>query len=188
TIFRLCDFRSKKVLEIGPAEGHFVKEASKFTGDITAVDAVAKLPFADRSFDIVLSRWIIQNMDDIEMAVKEMCRVAKSRVIIVLPSDEGDETGILEIKFPGKSETRKNRVADVKKRVSECGFEVREERRLLNFVFPDLDETVGIFSALSFGNKLSSKETSELRQFLSDRKREDGIHVIQGTSFICGHK
>jgi len=188
TILSLCDFRNKKVLEIGPAEGYFVKELSKSTNNITTTDVSVDLPFPDGSFDIVLSRWIAQNIDDLEKAVKEMCRIAKSYVVIVLPSEEGDEAKILEVKTPDKHDSRKKRIKDVKEWISESSFKVKEEKRLLRFLFPDLEEVMGIFSALCFNNKLSEKEKSKLKEFLLNKKKSDGIHIAQGASFICGYR
>lgn len=188
TILSLCDFRNKKVLEIGPAEGYFVKEVSKITNEITTSEVLADLSLPDESFDIVLSRWNAQNIDDLEKAIKEACRVAKSNVIIVLPSEEGDETKILELKFPDKSGSRKKRAMNVKKWILESGFNVKEERRLLNFLFHNADETIEIFSSLSFDNDLSEKERLKLKEFLLKRKENDGIRITQGASFICGYK
>jgi SAM-dependent methyltransferase len=188
TIFNLCDFRNKSILEIGPAEGYFVKEVSKLTSKISTSDASTILFFPDKSFDIVLSRWIVQNVDDLEKAINEMCRVTKNNVIIVLPSEEGDETKMLEIKFPEKFEARKNRIIKIKKQLSKCEFKVKEERMLLNFSFPNVEETIDIFSSLSFNNKLSDKEKIELKEFLFKKKKKDGIQLTQGASFICGYK
>jgi hypothetical protein len=70
----------------------------------------------------------------------------------------------------------------------ESGFNVKEERRLLKFLFSDADEAIEIFSALSFNNDLSEKERLKLKEFLLNRKEDDGIHITQGAVFICGYK
>ena len=209
TIFNLCNFRNKSVLEVGSGkEGYFVKEVLKLTDEIVASDAsddilnelrknvivktkickAEKLSFPNNSFDIVFSRWVAQEIENLEKAVKEMCRVAKGNVIIVLPSEEGDETKMLQIKFPDKFEYRKKRIINIKKWVSESGFKVKEERKILKFLFSDIDETIEIFSVLGFKNDLLDKEKLELKKFLLDRKKKDGIHLTQGASFICGYK
>jgi len=188
TILSLCDFRNKKVLEIGPTEGYFVKEVSKLTNEIAISEISVDLSFPDKSFDIVLSKWTAQNIDDLEKAIKEMCRVAKKNIVIVLPSEKGDETKLLKVKFPEKSKSRKKRIENIKKWISECGFSVKEERKLLKFTFPDLEETIEIFSALGFDNNLSDEEVSSIKEFLSNKKKRDGIHLNQGASFICGYR
>jgi hypothetical protein len=187
-IFTLADFKDKRILEIGPAEGYFIREASKFTDRIESVDSYDKLQFSDGSFDITLSRWIIQGVDDLEGFVRDMCRVANKNVIIVLPSDEGDETEILKIRFPEKSKARAERLDKIKTLISECGFSVREERKLIRFLFKDLNETVDIFSALGFKNEMTDDERSTLLEFLEKRKDDEGIHLTQGASFIVGCK
>jgi len=188
TIFSLCNFRNKSVLEIGPAEGYFVKEVSKLTNKITTSDASVVLHFQDKSFDIVFSRWIAQNINDLKKAIKEMCRVAKECIIIVLPSEKGNETKMLEIKFPDKFKQRKERIENIKKWISECGFKVKEKRKLLKFLFPDVDEAIDVFSALGFKNEITEKEKLKLKKFLLSKKKKDGIHLTQGASFICGYK
>jgi len=209
TIFSLCDFKDKSILEIGSGEeGYFVKEVLKLTDKIVASDVsndilnelrknvnvetkvcrAENLPFADDSFDVVFSRWVIQEIKDLEKAIKEMCRVAKNNIIVVLPSEGGDETKMLEIKFPDKFEDRKRRIMNIKKWVSECGFKVKEKRELLKFLFPDVDETIEIFSVLGFKNDLSDKEKIKLKEFLLGKKDKDSIHFTQGASFICGYR
>jgi hypothetical protein len=187
-IFSMAEFKDKSVLEIGPAEGYFVSEAAKLTDRIETVEPSEKIQFSDGSFDITLSRWIIQGVEGIDGFVGEMCRMAKKNVLIILPSEEGDETEILRIRFPDKSKTRLERLEKIKKLISDFGFEVKEEKRLIKFLFKDLDEAVEVFSALAFRNEATKEESSKLMEFLSKRKQEDGIHVTQGASFICGYK
>jgi len=188
TIFSLCNFKNKSILEIGSAEGYFVKEVSKLTNKINTTDVSIILSFPNSSFDIVFSRWTVQNLNNLKKFIKEICRVAKENVIIVLPSSEGNETKMLKIKFLDKFRQRKKRITEIKKLISNCGFKVKEKRKLLKFLFPNLDEAIEIFSALSFNNDLSVKEKLKLREFLSNRKKKGGIHLTQGASFICGYK
>lgn len=209
TIFSLCCFKNKSILEIGSGrEGYFIIDALKLTDRIVASDISSEilddlkknvnvetkvcnaenLPFSENSFDIVSSRWVVQYVEDLEKAVKEMCRVARDNVIIVLPSEEGDETKILQIKYPDKLESRKKRIETVKKWICECGFKVKEERRSLNFLFPDLNETVEIFSVLGFRNKATAEEKLKLKEYLLSKKSKDGINFCQGSSFICGYR
>jgi ubiquinone/menaquinone biosynthesis C-methylase UbiE len=188
TIFKTCDFRNKSVLEIGPAEGYFTKEASKIADYVTTTEVSPRLPFPDKYFDIVFSRWTIQNIEDLKREIIEMCRVAKENVMVVLPSEEGDETKLLEIKFSNKHKNRKKRIEDIKKWISKCGFKIKERKKLLKFVFPDLEEAVKIFSAIGFENKLSKRETVKLRKFLMNRQNKKGIALTQGASFICGYR
>ncbi len=209
TIFNLCNLRNKKVLEVGSGrKSYFLKELFKLTKNVVASDisneilkelkrkiriktkvcSAEKLPFSNKSFDTVLSRWVVQDINNLERAVNEMCRVAKKNILVVLPSEFGDETKMLKIKFPEKFEQRKARRMNIKKWISKNGFKVKEKRKLLRFLFHNLEETIEIFLAISFGSKLTKKEKLRLIKFLLNRKKKDGIHFTQGASFICGYK
>ena len=188
TIFSIVNFDSKTVLEIGSAEGYFVKEASRIAKSVRTSDSFYSLPFDDNFFDIVLSRWVIQNVEDVEKLVREMCRVAKENVIIILPSDGGDETRILSIKFHDKFRMRKERIEKIKKLLSESGFKVKEEKNLLNFRFKDVNTAVEVFYNLGFKGSLADDEIDRLKKFLSERQKENGVHITQGASYICGYK
>jgi ubiquinone/menaquinone biosynthesis C-methylase UbiE len=209
TIFRLCDFRDKTILEIGAGRaGYFPKAAAPLAMRYVATDVsreildelvsnvgvetkvcrAEKLPFKDRSFDIVFSRWVAQDVKDLEKAVGEMCRVAKENVVMVLPSEEGDETEMLKIKYPGKHYYRKQRIAEIKRWISEAGFKVKETRKTLNFIFPSIEEAVEIMSALGFSNTLSESEKQKLTRFFEKRKTRKGVLFSQGASFICGRR
>ncbi len=64
---------------------------------------------------------------------------------MVFPSEEGDGTGVLQIKYPDRYNVRKERIHKIKKWMEKCGLSVRKERRMLKFVFPDVNETVDFF-------------------------------------------
>jgi hypothetical protein len=188
TILKMCNFKDKKVLEIGPAEGYFKEEASKNAKEVSTFGVTEELPFEDKSFDIVFSRWVMQGLGDTEKAVKEMCRVASENVMIVLPSDEGDETKLLEIREKGKAQMRKERVLSIRKWIEDSGFRVREERRQLRFVFPDVNEATDIFAQIGFDGKVSSEEHSKLRDFLMSRRDQGKVSITQGAAFICASR
>jgi hypothetical protein len=184
-IFGICEFKGKSVLEVGPAEGYFSAEASKIAR-VKTTNVSERLPFKDGKFDIAISRWEITKSANLESTIKEMCRVTKQSVVIVVPSEEGDETKILEKKHKDKTSSRKMRVLDIRRWLEECGLKVKEERRMLKFAFPDINEAIDIFSALGFQNKLSDSERSKLRKFLSSKKENSKIIISQGAAFICG--
>ncbi len=209
TIFSLCDFKGKSVLELGAGQwGYFAKEAIKVACNYVATDIsvsilrklkqnvkvkttvcrAESLPFPDNSFDIVFSRWVAQDVKDLEKAVKEMCRVAKSCVVLVLPSEEGDETKMLQIKFPDKYNYRKTRIKNMRRWLSECDLIVGEVRKKLNFIFPNIKFAIEILSALGFKNKLNKNEKHKLEEFFLKRKTSKGIIFSQGAAFICGIK
>ncbi len=45
-----------------------------------------RLPFADRSFDVVISSHVLEHLPDFDQGFRELCRVARKRVIVALPT------------------------------------------------------------------------------------------------------
>jgi ubiquinone/menaquinone biosynthesis C-methylase UbiE len=95
--------RNEVVLEAGCGRGYL---AAKLAGsnEVTAVDIVVpaevrdahpavtfseagleRLPFEDNSFDTVVCTHTLEHVVDIRVAVNELRRVAKQRVVIVVP-------------------------------------------------------------------------------------------------------
>lgn len=67
---------------IDPSEG-LLKLARRKYPHCTFIQGVAeRLPFADRSFDTVISVTAVQNFDDIFLGVREILRVARQQAII----------------------------------------------------------------------------------------------------------
>jgi len=204
-IFQLCDFRKKFILEIGSgSECHFIKELLKKTTNIMATDISEKklqelekklkvqtkacsaetLPFYDRSFDIVFSRWVVQHTDE-QKAVNEMCRVADKFVLMVLPNEQGDETTLKSLVEKNNADKRKKRIDDIKRHMTESGFIIKEKRTLLKFRFMNVKTAAEVLSAVAFNNKLSTKEKEKITEFLS-KKQKGKITMTQGASFILG--
>ncbi|MFC2143648.1 class I SAM-dependent methyltransferase [Candidatus Aenigmatarchaeota archaeon] len=210
TIFSMCDFTDKRVAEIGAGhQGHFIKELLNKTKSITAVDIDEKaleklkkrinndmvcymkapaedLPFEDNSQDIVFSRWTIHEFD-VDSAILEFCRVAKKHVFIVLPSEEGDETEMKNLK-EDSSDKRKQRIDKIKALMEHNGLSVKEERKLLSFTFPSMEEAFEILHAVAFGHGLAEETKEVVKSFLLSRKDGDKIKFTQGASFILGTK
>jgi hypothetical protein len=205
-IFSMCEFSGKTVLEIGSdREGISIERilekaksmfATNIREDVLAglkgrfgigarVCMAEKLPFEDRSFDIVFSRWSIM-YTELKKSVKEMCRVAKSNVFIVLPSPGGDQATIKTIKEEGKPREREVRISRIKKLLDENGFTVKEERRILRFVFPDVDGAFQILMAVDFDNELPDEGKARLRNILSGKVGIEGVEFTQGACFLCG--
>ncbi len=206
-IFDMCDFSRKKVLEIGSGRwGHFVEKVKEIA-DITASDIskeeleilkskfdvetrvfdAREIPFDDRAFDIVFSRWVISHYIDIDKAVREMCRVSRSIVFNILPSGNGDETLAKSIKYPNKKKAREDRIKKIRDTLEENGFKTEERRELIEFVFPDINRLIDTIIAF-YDDKPSDKELKSLRNFLLSKKEEDGIHFTQGACFLMARR
>jgi hypothetical protein len=205
-IFSMCDFSGKTVLEIGSGgEGFFIRrvlhKAKQVVASDTSEEALSelkkdfdidtrvcsaeKLPFADSSFDIVFSRWSIM-YTNLKKSVREMCRVARESVFIILPSPEGDQAQMKTIKEEGKPKLREERITKIKSLLDKNGFDAREARKVLRFVFPDADEAFQVLMAVDFDNELTEDGSKRLRNFLSGKEDIGGVEFTQGTCFICG--
>lgn len=65
--------------------GMDVFEQAEILGADYVSGVITKLPFADDSFDVVTATCILEHIIDIEQAVRELKRVARKQVIIVVP-------------------------------------------------------------------------------------------------------
>jgi SAM-dependent methyltransferase len=100
------NLRGKEFLDGGSGGGHFSAAACERGAKVTSLDvgpnvleqvrrrcdsarvegSILDLPFADRSFDIVLSTEVIEHTPDPERGVRELCRVVRPGGILVLTS------------------------------------------------------------------------------------------------------
>lgn len=66
---------------IAYAEERFGERARFRTGN------VYKLPFSDNSFDVVLCSEVLEHLDEPDLAVRELIRVARRHVVITVPNE-----------------------------------------------------------------------------------------------------
>ncbi len=96
-----------RILDVGCGLGLYVRQFRAFSDDVWGVDVDAEklaeaahtlpnillapaeaLPFADGSFDVVLSHEVLEHVDDDRRAVAEACRVLKpgGRLVVFVPN------------------------------------------------------------------------------------------------------
>ena len=112
-VFKWCDIGLKTVLDIGCGQGvafHFLQSVNlKITGvtlgldyqvclkeysDMKVVEAdMHFLPFEAESFDIVFARHVLEHSPMPLLALMEWNRVAKDRLIVVLPNPDKEVVG-----------------------------------------------------------------------------------------------
>jgi SAM-dependent methyltransferase len=101
----------QRVLEVGCGEGALTCAAAQAGADAVAVDMSApnleaarrlaaaagvrvallqadaeRLPFADGSFDLVLSSHVLEHLPDLDRGLRELQRVTRDRVLIAMPT------------------------------------------------------------------------------------------------------
>lgn len=118
-----------KILEVGPGTGHLTVLMAKKGYDVTAADCskvalkkcldrakshrvniktkqafLEKLPFKTKNFDTVICAHTLEHVKDLESSIKELKRVAKKRVIVIVPEQEYEEytTDLHTFFFPNK--------------------------------------------------------------------------------------
>jgi len=92
---------SKTALDVATGGGHVARRLREATLEVTTVDPAAgmepdvvapaeRLPFAEGSFDLVVSRLGAHHFGDVRAAMREMARVAAKTVIVVDNTFGGD--------------------------------------------------------------------------------------------------
>jgi len=100
----LREAKGEKVLDVGAGRGLLAKSLAK-TQNVTACDVhlsdelknddaiatkeafVEKLPFEDDAFDTVICTHVLEHVLDIGAALRELRRVTKQRLIVVVPKE-----------------------------------------------------------------------------------------------------
>lgn len=102
----LANITGEKVLEVGCGRGYFIDLVAKKGFDVTGCDvaiapmlkdkypnihfqeaAAEKLPFADKSFDTVITTHMLEHVRDLKAALAELRRVTRKRLIVVVPCE-----------------------------------------------------------------------------------------------------
>jgi ubiquinone/menaquinone biosynthesis C-methylase UbiE len=102
----ITSLKGHKILEVGCGKGYLSRKISTMNFKVTACDFVIdkkiankystvkfikadilKLPFKNNSFDTVICTHTLEHIVDINKAYKELLRIAKKRIIIVVPKE-----------------------------------------------------------------------------------------------------
>jgi SAM-dependent methyltransferase len=127
-------------LDVATGGGHVARRLREEGLNVVTTDAAPgmqpdvvargeELPFADSSFDVVACRVAIHHFDDPALAIREMGRVARSRVLI---SDNlhGGETLEQAEKLRDPSHVRNYSEAEFRRFLEDAGLRVTEVREL----------------------------------------------------------
>lgn len=120
--------------------GEFVKDNQKNKRGNFKVGRAEKLPFKDGEFDTVLLFDILEHGDDVKM-LKEAKRVAKQRILIIVPrqvDEELSDSGVIFRHYLDKSHLREYKEGDFKNLAKEAGLKLN----LVKPVHPLYNETV----------------------------------------------
>jgi SAM-dependent methyltransferase len=146
----LGDWRGGSVLDVGGGHGQLTPLLRSLTRDVlvfgsdarglervrrdfpdcaTAAGDLLALPFAPRSFDVVVAVRLLPHVWDWPRLIAELCRVARSTVVVDYPRTIGFNA-LTPILFPLKKRLEGNtrhyrnfRDAELDEALRECGFE-----------------------------------------------------------------
>lgn len=134
----------QKVLDVGSAQGWYIKYLKDLGFEVTASDiekaiafedvpfvqsSATALPFEANSFDTVLAINIIEHIDDETKALSELHRVTKKRLLLAVPNSEDDLLQKCNLTFrhqTDKSHRREYSQKDIKEKLEQYGFGVKK--------------------------------------------------------------
>lgn len=130
-IHHLLRYGQVKGLEVDPRP---VREARLRGYDVDLHDAAAPYPFADGSFDVVTALDVIEHIEDDRPALQETYRVLKpgGHIVVTVPAFMflWSNNDIINAHY------RRYTAAELRRRLSEAGFDVKRLSYNNFFVFP----------------------------------------------------
>jgi ubiquinone/menaquinone biosynthesis C-methylase UbiE len=151
----LADWRGGTVLDVGGGHAQLTPLLKSLTRDVlvfgsdarsltrvqrdfpdcsTATGDLLALPFAPRSFDVVVAVRLLPHVRNWPRLIAELCRVARSTIIVDYPRTTGLNS-LTPLLFPLKKRLEGNtrhyrnfRDAELDEILQVCGFEARERR------------------------------------------------------------
>ncbi len=133
----------KKVLDVGSAQGWYIKYLKDLGFEVTASDiektiefedvpfaptSGAELPFAGNSFDTVLAINVIEHVEDEKKILSELHRVTKKRLLLSVPNADDALLQKYNLTFrhqTDKSHQREYSQKSIKEKIEQAGFAVR---------------------------------------------------------------
>jgi SAM-dependent methyltransferase len=165
----------RKVLDVATGGGHVARRLREAGCEVVTIDSspgmrpdvvsrAEDLPFADGSFDCVVSRIAPHHFGDVGRAVEEMCRVSNDVVVIedTLFSDERHEQAE---KLRDPTHVRNYTEDEWVEFVSAAGYEV-EQRELFEKAHP-LEDWLARTGC-------EGEEAERVKELLADRMTPDG--------------
>jgi SAM-dependent methyltransferase len=165
----------RKVLDVATGGGHVARRLREAGCEVVTIDSspgmrpdvvsrAEDLPFADGSFDCVVSRIAPHHFRDVGRAVEEMCRVSNDVVVIedTLFSDERHEQAE---KLRDPTHVRNYTEDEWVEFVSAAGYEV-EQRELFEKAHP-LEDWLARTGC-------EGEEAERVKELLADRMTPDG--------------
>jgi SAM-dependent methyltransferase len=175
-VVELCDPRpGRKMLDVATGGGHVARRLREAGADVVTLDpspamqpdvvgSAEKLPFADGSFDVVVTRYAAHHFASIGDAVGEMARVTESLVVIEDHDYTSEETEAAE-KLRDPSHVRSYSEEEWRELLESAGLEVEQVERFEI----DLD-----FDTWFARTRTPEPDAARARELLAPRTSPDG--------------
>ncbi len=139
----------------------------------------AKLPYPDNSFDVVYAGFIPTALTNNKDYLKELMRVSREAVLIIMSGDEGDIPAMRKtVLGVDESERRDKQRTFMEEAFEGNGWGVDLDREImLKLDFKDENDIFGMFHCLDFKNELGPREKVILRSFLKDKVHNFKDHL-----------
>ncbi len=175
-VVELCDPRpGRKMLDVATGGGHVARRLREAGAEVVTLDpspamqpdvvaSAEKLPFADGSFDVVVSRYAAHHFASIGDAVGEMARVTNSLVVIEDHEYSSEETEAAE-KLRDPSHVRSYSEQEWRDLLGSAGLEVER----VEFFEVELD-----FETWFARTGTPEADAARARELLAPRTSPDG--------------
>lgn len=184
---KLCSFEDKSVLEITEQKST-VKSLLGKKYKLYVTIKPAELNTEDRQFDIVLTRWTTQYLENIVKAAAKMCSLSREAVIIIMPSEAGDMTSLKSMKDSETAARRRKRAFDVEQTIKKYGFRTMAIPETVRFRFKNANDALETFLATEFQNSVTRDQLKRIQAFLESKKIRRGIEITQGVIVVYGSR
>jgi len=118
-LLRLLPRGRRSVLDVGARDGYFSRLLTDYFEEVTALDLekpafqiprvttvagnIARLPFADSSFDCVFCAEVLEHIPALEQACRELVRVVRHEIVLGVPYRQDTRVGRTTCRSCGKS-------------------------------------------------------------------------------------
>jgi len=132
-----------------------------------------KLPFPDKSFDVVYGAWLPTSLTSNPAYLDELARVSRNHILLIVSGPIGDIPPMVDLVKPGsEAERRLEQQRAMQEHFKRLGYEVRITEETLKLDFPTKEAIRGTFYCFDFDNALTPEQQKKVNAYL-DPKTHD---------------
>ena len=141
-----------------------------------------ELPFEDNSFDVVYSAWLPHSLTSREDFLREIARISRKYVLLIMPGTHGDEPDLVSIVRFGEKERREEYRRKISNALVSYGFFVNYKSDILKLDYKNFQEIKEVYYCLAFKNEALLDKKQDVDVFLSDKVHDfkNGFYCLWG--------